>query len=208
MAIEKTAFTGTTQAANALEVYAFLNTNGGEYFDDVVLDETTNKRITCYVGETTALVLNFDGTNKSVIIKAANNSALSSNSASLVWGHGIKTSKGLALHVSGFDVIISKNNNGNPIIVYHGNAGSSSAITQICTSDILDGYARSLISNTSGVFYSTGVTTFTQLPLSATDETYTPDVYLAGFSQYLGTVGKLMANGKEYYYTGYIALGG
>ncbi len=67
MAIEKTVFTGRTQAANAPEVYAFLNANKEGYFDSVEMDGATDN-ITCYVGETPVLTLGFDGTSKNIKI--------------------------------------------------------------------------------------------------------------------------------------------
>jgi hypothetical protein len=212
MAIEKTVFTGTTQAANAPEVYEFLNANKAGYFDSVVMDETTNA-ITCYVGETAAFVMNFDGVAKSAVTTAANGSSIDSNRKDLTWSFGVVTSKGLALYGTGgsgsgspFDIIISKNNNGNPIIVFKGLTGSSASNQYFYTSDILDGIVHNLMGFNQNSFYEEGITALTQLPLSATDATYAPDVYLTFFGQYLGTRGKLAANGKEYYYTGHIAL--
>lgn len=213
MAIEKTVFTGTTPAANAPEVYEFLNANKAGYFDSVVMDETTNT-VTCYVGETAALAMNFDGVAKSAVMTAANGSSIDSNRKDIIWSFGVVTSKGLALYGTGgagsgspFDIIISKNNNGNPIIVFKGLTGSATSNQNFYTSDILDGIVRNLMSFNTGYFHSEGVTALTQLPLSATDDTYAPDVYITFFGQYLDTRGKLAANGKEYYYTGYIALG-
>lgn len=215
MAIEKTVFTGTTPAANAPEVYEFLNANKAGYFDSVVMDETTNN-VTCYVGETPALKLGFNDSSKVITITLANGvsvSDLREASNSTVWLYGIKTSKGLALHCSGSsretrDILVSKTDSGSLAIVSI--LCTSASSTQLRAADIVHGseFIKAFGAfGSSAPFYTMGVTTLTQIPLSQTAESYAPDVYLTFFGQYLDTRGKLAANGKEYYYTGYIALG-
>lgn len=217
MAIEKTVFTGTTQAANAPEVYEFLNANKAGYFDSVVMDETTNN-VTCYAGETAALLFGFNGSSSAVVkITLANGeSASDTRSAgnSTLWLYGIKTSKGLALRGAGTSearsIIISKTDSGSLAIIAQ--ICKTSSATTLAAADILHGAefistGGTTLNGSTNPISNSGLTTLTQIPLSKTAEIYAPDVYITFFGQYIGTAGKLAANGKEYYYTGYIALG-
>lgn len=209
MAIEKTVFTGTTQAANASEVYAFLNANKSGYFDSVVMDETNNN-ITCYAAETPALKLGFDGTEKSIKVTLANGVTSGSYPSNLMWLCGVKTSKGLCLHGSTSDVFITKTNGGTLAVLFKAQTTSTASNMDFVGADIMNGTggykAVTDFSSTTKVFHTAGVTVFSPVPLSASVESYAPNVYVTAYGQYIGTEGKLTANGKEYYYTGYIAL--
>lgn len=210
MAIEKTVFTGTTQAASAPEVYAFLNANKSGYFDSVVMDETSNN-ITCYAAETPALELGFDGTEKSIKVTLANDVTSGSYLSNILWSYGIKTSKGLCLHSNTSDVFITKTNGGTLAVLFKAQTTSTASNMDFVGADIMNGTggykAVTDFSATNKVFHTAGVTVFSPVPLSASVESYAPDVYVTAYGQYIGTAGKLAANGKEYYYTGYIALG-
>lgn len=214
MAIEKTVFTRTTSAANAPEVYEFLNANKSGYFDRVEMDETTND-ITCYVGETPALKLGFNSNSKLLKVTLDSGTYVSdrrSNDNNYVWSYGVKTSKGLVLYGKvTYDnpvVFISKTNTDSLAVVFLFQEQNSSTL-YFGAADIVngDGFFWAFGGYENRPAYKTGVTSLVNVPLSANVESYTPDVYLAVFSQYKGTVGKLSANGKEYYYNGYIALG-
>ena len=119
MAIEKTVFSGTTQAALAPEVYAFLNANKDGYFDSVVMDETSHS-ISCYVDETPALVLGFGAAVPGVKITLANGAYYNGYTERLIWSYAVKTSKGLALYNPYNTVYITKTNNGTTAILFHG----------------------------------------------------------------------------------------
>lgn len=214
MAIEKTVFTGTTSAANAPEVYEFLNANKAGYFDRVEMDETTND-ITCYVGETPALKLGFNDSSRLLMVTLDNGTYVGdrrSNDSNYVWAYGIKTSKGLVLYGRATSdkpvVFISKTNTDSLAVVFLFQEKNSSTL-YFCAADIVNGdnffWAFGAYENRPA--YKTGVTSLVNIPLSTNVESYTPDVYLTVFGQYNETAGKLTANGKEYYYTGYIALG-
>lgn len=71
MAIEKTMFTGQTLAAQKSELLAYLQENAADYFDTIEADASGN--ISCYVGETVALLIGMDGTTARKVTLANDN---------------------------------------------------------------------------------------------------------------------------------------
>lgn len=220
MAIAKTVFTSTTQAGNGTEVYAFLNANKSGYFDSVTQDESGN--ITCTVGGVACLKLGFDGSTKSVRITAANGTYSQNNWGVRKWEYAYVTSKGLWLYSNiliGYvspnpiSVFITKTNADDTAIVAIYDADSSSSEAFV-TADVLNsGVAVRYIGN--GIFasnsnakavYPSGVTTLTQIPLTAAGMSYAPYLYFTQFSQYPFTPSELTVGTTQYVYDGRIAL--
>lgn len=207
MAIEKTVFTGTTQAANAPEVYAFLNANKEGYFDSVEMDESTNN-ITCYVGETLALTLGFDGTTKNIKITLANGTVYSAHPTTNLWKYAVKTSKGLVLVMDYSTLFIAKSSADTTAILFCGQESSSTINMFYKCTDIVHSTAMyEFLYSPSSTIKAAGLTAFVPIPLGADIESYTPDVYITLYTQYRGVTSKLTANGREYFYNGVIALG-
>lgn len=207
MAIEKTVFTGRTQAANAPEVYAFLNANKEGYFDSVEMDGSTNN-ITCYVGETPALTLGFDGTSKNIKITLTNGVVYSAYPTINLWRYAVKTSKGLVLVMDYSTVWITESSMGTTAILFCGQESSSTSSLYYKCADIVHSTAMyEFMYSVSSSMKAAGSTAFVPIPLGANIESYTPDVYFTPYTQYLGVVSKLTANGREYFYNGVIALG-
>lgn len=207
MAIEKTVFTGSTQAANAPEVYAFLNANKESYFDSVEMDETSHN-ITCYVGETPALTLGFDGTSKNITITLTNGVVYSAYPTTNLWKYAIKTSKGLVLVMNYSSLFITKSSTDTTAMFFCGQESSSTSNLYYKCADIV--HSTAMYEFTKSVSYSiiaADLTVFVPIPLGANIESYAPDVYLTSYTQYFGVVSKLTANGREYFYNGIIALG-
>lgn len=222
MAITKTVFTATTQAANAAEVYAFLNANKSGYFDSVTQDESGN--ITCTVGDVDCLELSFsfDGSTKSIKISAANGTSSQGSFANIKWEYAYATSKGLWL----YSYAIFGGNASYPISIFITNTDSGdTAIVAICdgsntaemafiTADVLNGsvvrrYNGSGLYPTgsgSKIIFQSGVTTLTQIPLTTGGTSYTPDLFFTQFSQYPFTPSILTVGTTQYAYDGRIAL--
>jgi hypothetical protein len=207
MAIEKTVFTGTTQAANAPEVYAFLNANKEGYFDSVEMDETSHN-ITCYVGETPAITLGFDGTAKNIKITLANGVVYSAYPTTNLWRYAVKTSKGLVLVMDYNSLFITKSSADTTAILFAGQESSSTAGLYYKCADIVRSTAmfRFLYPSSDSITV-TEFTAFVPIPLGANIESYTSDVYFTPYVQYKNGTSKLTSNGREYYYSDYIALG-
>lgn len=207
MAIEKTVFTAATQEANAPEVYAFLNTNKAGYFDSIEMDETTNN-ITCYVGETAALTLGFDGTAKNIKITLANGTVYSAYPTTNLWKYAIKTSKGLMLVMDYNSLFITKSSADTTAMFFCGQESSSTSSLYTKCADIVHSTVMyEFVRSTSNSIMAAEFTAFAPIPLGANIESYASDVYFTPYAQYKGITGILVANNREYYYNGYIALG-
>lgn len=220
MAITKTVFTATTQAANAAEVYAFLNANKSGCFDSVTQDESGN--ITCTVGDVDCLKLGFDGTTKSVKISAANGTSRQGYFANIKWEYAYATSKGLWLYSYALfsataqypiSIFITNTDSGDTAIVAICD-GSSTAEMAFITTDVLNGgvvrryYGGGTYSSGSGskIIYPSGVTTLTPIVLTESGTSYTPDLFFTLFTQYRFTPSVLLIGGTRYVYDGRIAL--
>ena len=207
MSIEKTVFTGTTQAANAPEVYAFLNANKEGYFDSVEMDETSHN-ITCYVGETPALTLGFDGTAKNIKITLTNGVVYSAYPTINLWRYAVKTSKGLFLIMDYNSLFIAKSSADTTAILFRGQESNSTINMFYKCADIVHSTAMyEFLYSSSNTIKAAGLTAFVPIPLGADIESYTPDVYITPYTQYKDVTSKLTANGREYFYNGIIALG-
>ena len=217
MAITKTVFTATTQAANAAEVYAFLNANKSGWFDSVTQDESGN--IICTVGGVDCLKLGFDGSTKNVKITAANGTYKQDYYANIKWQYAYVTSKGLWLYSNAVfsgtawqvSVFITNTDSGDTAIVAIITTGSSSM--GLVTADVLNDSVN-MIYNSSGIYstgiakiiFTSGVTTLTQIPLTTGGTSYTPYLYFTQFSQYPFTPSVLTVGTTQYAYDGRIAL--
>lgn len=207
MAIEKTVFTGTTQAANAPEVYAFLNANKAGYFDSVEWDGSTDD-INCYVGKTPALTLGFDGTAKNIKITLANGVVYSAYPTINLWRYAVKTSKGLVLVMDYNSLFITKSSTDTTAMFFCGQESSSTLSLYYKCADIVHSAAMyEFVHSPSDAMKAAGSTAFVPIPLGANIESYAPDVYFTPYTQYREVTSKLTANGREYFYNGIIALG-
>ena len=206
-------------AANAADVYDFLHSEAGDYFTSVTADAAGN--VSCMVGETAALKLNFDNSAKSVIFTLANTAAAVSNATWLMWSFAYKTSKGIYLYTYGGtnansdSLFITKNDAGNTVIAGIFSETANDEARSLCIADIIGGTtiykpfaagslqpsaAAGPIANTSGG------TVLVPLPTTNNSARYTPDLFILVFSQYPFTPSVLMIGGKQYVYNGILAL--
>lgn len=215
MAIEKTMFTGQTLAAQAAELLAYLQANASDYFDTIEADASGN--ITCYVGETAALVIGMDGTTARKVTLTNDNAVqcVSGNYASpnsTLWQYAKKTANGVLLisnvvHVSSIAnygkvvFFITKNENGETCIV--------GAVSNGDTSGNPRTYFFADIKNDTTIFkpvsnvadfstLSRSMTTTSLTPVVFNGGHYAPKAYIATFNQFALTECDININGKSY----------
>lgn len=211
MAIVKTTFTGQTLAAQASELLTYLQANADSYFDTIESDASGN--ITCYVGETAALVIGMDGTTARKVTLANDNaiqcydgSYASPNAA--LWLYAKKTTNGVLLVsaalTSGYGKIIffiTKNENGDTCV--------SGAVTNGARSGSPLTYFFADIKNDTTIFtpllnvadfstLSRSMTTTSLTPAVFNGGHYAPKLYIATFNQFALTECDINISGKSY----------
>lgn len=211
MAIEKTMFTGQTLAAQAPELLTYLQENAADYFDTIEADASGN--ITCYVGETAALVIGMDGTTARKVTLANGNAVQNSsgsytNPNAALWLYAKKAANGVllvsaALTGSYGKVIyfITKNENGETCI--------AGAVTDGDRSSNPRTYFFADIKNDTTIFKPvSNVADFSTLSRSMTSTSLTPAIFngghhapklfIATFNQFALTECDININGKSY----------
>lgn len=214
MAIEKTMFTGQTLAAQAAELLTYLQANADSYFDAIEADSSGN--ISCYVGETAALVIGMDGTTARKVtlandnaIQAYNGSFVSPNAA--LWQYAKKTANGVLLvsvaNMNGSTnygkivFFITKNEDGDTCIV--------GAVVNGENSNVRRTYFFADIKNDTTIFMplvnvenfstlSRSMTTTALTPVVFNSGHYAPKAYIATFNQFALTECDISINGKSY----------
>jgi hypothetical protein len=209
--IEQTTFTGQTLAAQASELLGYLQNNAADYFDTIEADASGN--ITCYVGETAALVVGMDGTTARKVTLANNNAIQAYNGSyaspnAALWQYAKKTANGVLLVsaalTSGYGKVvffITKNENGDTCIV--------GAVTHGDRSSNPRSYFFADIKNDSTIFTpASNVADFSTLSRSMTATALTPvvfngghhapKIYIATFNQFALTECDVNINGKSY----------
>ena len=211
MAIVKTTFTGQTLAAQASELLAYLQENAADYFDTIEADASGN--ISCYVGETVALLIGMDGTTARKVtlangnaVQCVNGSYTSPNAA--LWLYAKKPANGVLLVSAALTgnygkvvFFITKNENGDTCI--------AGAVTDGDRSSNPRTYFFADIKNDTTIFKPvSNVADFTTLSRSMTATALTPAVfngghnapklYIATFNQFALTECDVNINGKSY----------
>ena len=207
MAIVKTNFTITSQAANKVVVLAWLQTNASEFFDTIEADSSGN--ILCKIGSVTSLKLGFDGSTQS---KATlqNGTTATSEPTSDIFSYAVKTSKGVFLNSDNFGgIFLTKSNTDSTIIIwnirYYAN-GYSYTFADLNNSVSFfkprdgDTWANSR----SAWVISADCTSLT--PVISNGGTSAPAAYIQTFSEYALTKGILDIGGNKYWTDGVIAL--
>lgn len=214
MAIVKTTFTGQTLAAQAAELLTYLQANAADYFDTIEADASGN--ITCYVGETAALVIGMDGTTARKVtiangnaVQCVNGSYVSPNAA--LWQYAKKTGNGVLIvsfanmnnstNYGKIVFFITKNENGETCI--------AGAVTDGSTSNVRRTYFFADIKNDTTIFkpvsnvadfstLSRSMTTTALTPVVFNGGHYAPKAYIATFNQFALTECDVSINGKSY----------
>lgn len=220
MAIVKTTFTGQTLAAQKPELLAYLQENAADYFDAIEADENGN--ISCYVGETVALLIGMDGTTtRQVTLANGQYIRMDPNATSsggtlpfkTIFSYAKKTTNGVLLvteagslqntNVGKASFFIVKNELGDTCIVGHIQAtGSYSNTSTYFGADIInDSTIYNYISgiswaNRTQLSHSAPATALT--PAIFSGGHYAPKAYIATFNQFALTECDVNINGKSY----------
>ena len=211
MAIVKTTFTGQSLAAQASELLTYLQENAADYFDTIEADASGN--ISCYVGETVALLIGMDGTTARKVT-LANDSAIQCYDGSyaspnaVLWQYAKKTANGVLLVSADLPrsygkviFFITKNENGETCII--------GAVSNGSTSSVRRSYFFADIKNDTTIFtpvsdvadfssLSRSMTTTSLTPAVFNGGHYAPKAYIATFNQFALTECDININGKSY----------
>lgn len=222
MAITKTTFTGATITEQEPEILAWLQANATEYFDIIVRDDETTPSIVCSVGDKVALTLVFQSSIANrFYVKLANEAEISSYGTLTKYNYGVVTDHGVAINYSypnsttGTTLFITKSDSDSLIMTMMCTTSNSSNTAHFYAGDFSnsaawhDYFGADNSSDIWGELVSVpaGLTTLTPICLAGC-ESYTPNLFLMRFSQFVGVEGKLTINGEEYWSNGYLALKG
>lgn len=218
MAIVKTTFTGQTLAAQKSELLAYLQENAADYFDTIEADSSGN--ISCYVGETVALLIGMDGTTtRQVTLANGQNIHTTSGTTSggntmhaALFRYAKKTSNGILLatasgKVSGGDVgytflFITKNELGDTCILGTLAAGNYQTPCYYFGADIKnDATIYNYIANVTWadrVQLSRSAPGTALTPAIFSGGHYAPHAFLATFNQFSLIECDVNINGKSY----------
>ena len=214
MAIVKTTFTGQTLAAQKPELLAYLQENAADYFDAIEADSSGN--ISCYVGETVALLIGMDGTTARKVTLANSNavqcvSGSFVNPSAALWQYAKKTANGVLL-VS-VALMNGSTNYGKVVFFITKNEGGDTCIVGAVVNGEISNVRRTYffadIKNDTTIFtpvsnvadFSTltrSMTTTALTPVVFNGGHYAPEAYIATFNQFALTECDVNINGKSY----------
>lgn len=214
MAIEQTTFTGQTLAAQEPELLAYLQENAADYFDTIEADSSGN--ISCYVGETVALLIGMDGTTARKVTLANSNaiqcySGSYTNPNAALWQYAKKTANGVLL-VSAASMNGSTNYGKTVFFITKNEGGDTCIVGSVVNGNISSvrrTYFFADIKNDTTIFTPvSNVADFTTLSRSMTTTAltpvvfngghYAPKAYIATFNQFALTECDVNINGKSY----------
>lgn len=206
MALAKTTFTGTTQAANAPEILAYLQANATEYFDTITADATGN--VECKIGQTTVLKLGFDNSTSSAVtlLNGTTEEAYNNND----WfTYAIKTASGIYLNSWDYGAFfITKSDKGTTAVCWERKDGTNT-YKYICADFTYSPDFYVLSQGSWGAIQSamTKQAPLTSLaPIVCYGECYMPNLFVATYSEYAYTKGIFTIGNTQYVSDGAIML--
>jgi hypothetical protein len=225
MAIEKTVFTGQTLAAQAPELLAYLQANADDYFDTIEADASGN--ISCYVGSAVALFIGMDGTStrkvslaNGVYVETTLTANDDNTARTVLIKYAKKTTNGIMIVTNDTKclstgtgpivLIITKDENGDTVIIGRIQTGTSNGYITMFSADIKnDAKMFKPITNTrlSGLepfSQQADISAFTCV--GCTSAHYAPKAFFTTFNQFARTECDLSLNGRSYASDGYFAL--
>lgn len=225
MAIVKTIFTGQTLEAQAPALLAYLQANATNYFDTITADENGN--VSCYVGETAALLFGMDGTTTRKVslsngqyVETTAEASESNTARTVLIKYAKKTSNGIMivtkdtkcsnLDTGAITLVISKDESGDTCIIGRIQAGTqSSDLIHVFAADIKNDATifKPLITNKAGLgglSHQAPISAFTSVGFTSAH--YAPKVFFTTFSQFAAVECDVTKNGKSYATDGYFAL--
>lgn len=223
MSITKTTFTGTTLADQAPQVLAWLQANAADYFDTITYDDSTST-IVCSVDNNVAMVLDFSTTSsaKAAKLYLANSASveLYRSGTSVLFNYGVATDHGIAINiaypttVNGSWIFLTKSDTDSLIMVAMGATSANVGNTHLWAGDYAhsgwaDYFGAESTGDLWGELLSVSASLTTLVPIAIRGyPSYTPNLFIMRFSQYVGVEGVITINGTEYYSNGYLALKG
>lgn len=214
MAITVVNFTNTSGTALAEEIKGFLDTYAASYFDSITIEDDTT--ISFIIDGVTVLYLPIGVAAIATmqVLGSTSSRSISNGSVPSTFTRGVVTSSGIMLVNSGTNnihsVTISTDTDGNTVIAALGRPNSSKyeyffgnlELSPTVTTPW--GEATSL-SQTFAV--SSKAADATALyPLVFSGGSMSDKIFIAGFSQYIGTIGQVTMNGTNYYTDGAVFL--
>ena len=216
MAIIQTTFSASTQAGNASEVLAWLQSNASEYFDSITADASGN--ITCMIGNTPAIKLGFDGTTKtSFTLKNGRSMTHYYARTTEFFKSAIKTSKGIHLIPNN-----EQYHSINELFICKSNSGTTAFLSKFANNENSYGntYHAADFENSPSIMnfvYNDGnsdLPFFKSVPASCTSLAhvvfnggfFAPDLFIVPFSQFANTRCIYNIGNKKYSSNGFIAL--
>lgn len=224
MAIKTTIFKNRTLSSQAPELLAYLQLNATDYFDSITAD--ANGNISCYVGETAALIIGMDGTTQRKVTLANGTyvqcytSASETTTLSEVFEYGKVAAGGIMLATKPMKVLgsnvgrmfffITKNEQDDTVIFGLMFTGELSTLLTYYFADIsndatifkpLNGVAKTAVSQLS---HDAPLTALTRVIFAGGH--YAPKAYINTFSQFALTEAELNINGKSYASDGICSL--
>lgn len=213
MSAEITNFTATTMLANYSEILAYLQANATDYFTSIAGDDD-NHTITCNVGETAKLVLNFNSSNtfQSTGYTVYLENGTSYQARLSVIGKAVKTSCGIMLFMrDDYTLTITKNNENTTVLIadaYINPSGGSG----LAAYDFLNSLAQTSVGGTTNsaaglhslVSAKAGHTT--PVPFCFDGTTYTENAVLLLFNNLNNVACRINIDGEAYVCDGAVAL--
>ena len=220
MAIVKTMFVGTTLAAQASELLTYLQANTNAFFDTISADSDGN--ISCYVGETAALIIGMDGTTtRKVTLKNGASIEVSSTAGtsagtvpkSTLFRYAKKTANGVLLvtyagtiggsEVGATTTFITKNENGDTVIYGYFQTTNNSTNTATYFFADIDNDTTIFTPLTNTAYVNRGqlshsAPTTALTPVIFSGGHYAPKAYIATFNQFALTECDININGRSY----------
>jgi hypothetical protein len=212
--IEQTTFTGQTLAAQASELLGYLQNNAADYFDTIEADASGN--ISCYVGETVALLIGMDGTTARKVTLANSNAIQGYNGSyarpdAALWQYVKKTANGVLL-VSVANMNGSTNYGKTVFFITKNEGGDTCIVGSVVNggiSNVRRTYFFADIKNDTTIFtpvsdaadfstLSRSMTATSLTPVVFNGGHHAPKIYIATFNQFALTECDVNINGKSY----------
>lgn len=216
MAIITTTFSAITQAGNASEVLAWLQSNASEYFDSITADASGN--ITCMIGNTPAIKLGFDGTtHTSFTLKNGVSMTHYYATTTEFFKAAIKTSKGIHLIPNS-----EESDSTNELFICKSDAGTTAFLSKFQHNNLSSRvtYHAADFENSPSIkdflyYDGSSYRAFDKsVPASCTSLAhvvfdggfFAPDLFIVPFSQFANTRCIYSIGNKKYSSNGFIAL--
>lgn len=197
MAITKYDFINTSGADNSQELYDWLSKNAVEFFDSITIDDSSN--VVCSLNNGGKIEFSFSMLSLRLTLAGGGTATGSTN---IPVTQAYKTNNGIMLFNNRLmSTVITKSNEGNTFIF----ANYSSNGSSLFWADLMK--SPSVQNGSIAVFSTSAAQSLTTLtPVVAAGGVYSPNLFFTYFSEYPSVKAVISMGGKEYVYSGKIAL--